>query len=132
MPFNKLHVPHDLPAATCHAINDLLHESLVETCGVNPDDSFCIVSRYPAGDMIFHPTFLGNRDPAATIVIEIALLAGRSDEQKEALFVDVRSRLAGIGFEPANSIMFLIENNPIDWSFSPAGSVKSVLARPTG
>ena len=127
MPFNKLHVPSDLPTETCHAINNLLHDSLVETCGVDPDDFFCLVSRYSPGDMIFHPTFLGQRDPAATVAIEIALLAGRSDEQKEALFKNVRKRLGGIGFEPANSIIFLIENNAIDWSFSPAGSVKSVL-----
>ncbi|MFY7906014.1 MAG: tautomerase family protein, partial [Burkholderiaceae bacterium] len=86
MPFNKLHVPHDLPAATCHAINDILHDSLVATCHVNPNDFFCLVCRYPAADMIFHPTYLGNRDPAATIVIEIALLAGRTDSQKEALY----------------------------------------------
>jgi hypothetical protein len=127
MPFNKLHVPQDLPVSTCHAINNLLHDSLVETCNVNPNDFFCLVSRYSASDMIFHPTFLGNRDPAATIVIEIALLAGRSDAQKESLFADVRRRLGEIGFEPDNSIMFLIENNAIDWSFSQAGSVKSVL-----
>lgn len=127
MPFNKLHVPQDLPASTCHAINCLLHDSLVEACNVNPNDIFCLVSRYPAPDMIIHPTFLGHRDPAATIVIEIALLAGRSDVQKEALFIDVRRRLGEIGFEPNNSIMFLLENNPIDWSFSQAGSVKSVL-----
>ena len=127
MPFNKLHVPQDLPAATCHAINDVLHDSLVATCNVNPNDFFCLVCRYPASDMIFHPTYLGNRDPAGTIVIEIALLAGRSDSQKEALFTHFRKGLAHIGFEPANSIMFLIENNPIDWSFSPVGSVKSVL-----
>nr|WP_315488182.1 tautomerase family protein [uncultured Rhodoferax sp.] len=127
MPFNKLHVPQDLPVSTCHAINKLLHDSLVETCNVNPNDFFCLVSRYYAPDMIFHPTFLGNRDPAATIVIEIALLAGRSDAQKESLFADVRRRLGEIGFEPNNSIMFLIENNAIDWSFSQAGSVRSVL-----
>lgn len=129
MPFNKLHVPHDLPVATCQAINNALHDSLVKTCNVNPDDFFCLVSRYPASDMIFHPTYLGKRDPAATIVIEIALLAGRSDQQKEALFTDVRRRLGNLGFEPDNSIMFLIENQAIDWSFSPAGSVQSVLAR---
>lgn len=127
MPFNKLHVPADLPVKTCHAINDLLHESLVETCGVNPDDFFCLVSRYTPDDMILHPTFLGNRDPSATVVIEIALLGGRSDEQKEALYKDVRKRMKEIGFDPANSILFLLENNPIDWSFSAAGSVKSVL-----
>jgi hypothetical protein len=127
MPFNKLHVPQALAAETCHAINNLLHDSLVETCAVNPQDYFCVVSRYAPDDMIFHPTFLGKRDPAATVVIEIPLLGGRTDAQKEALYKDVRRRLAGIGFNPDNSIMFLIENRPIDWSFSPAGSVKSVL-----
>ena len=65
---------------------------------------------------------------SGTIVIEIALLAGREDAQKEALFKDVRTRLAQIGFDPANSIMLLIENQPIDWSFSGAGSVKSAWA----
>lgn len=127
MPFNNLHVPQHLSVETCHAINNLLHECLVETCGVNPEDYFCLVSRYPAEQMIFHPTFLGKRDPASTIVIEIALLAGRSNEQKEALFKDVRYRLRTIDFDPANSIIFLLENKPIDWSFSDAGSVKSVL-----
>ena len=127
MPFNKLHVPQDLPAATCHAINDLLHDCLVETCGCNPEDNFCIVSRYAPEDMMLDPTFLGTRDPTGTIIIEIALLGGRSDAQKEALFTEVRCRLTGIGFNADNSIIYLLENAAIDWSFSPAGSVKSVL-----
>ena len=128
MPFNKIHVPHSLTVETCRAINDLLPASLVETCGSHPDDYFCLICRYSTDDMILHPTFLGDRDPSSTIIIEIALLAGRSDDQKEALYKDVRHRLRGIGFDPDNSIMFLIENRPIDWSFSSAGSVKSVLS----
>ncbi|MBX2853388.1 MAG: tautomerase family protein [Rhodobacteraceae bacterium] len=127
MPLNKLHVPQNLPVDTCRAINDLLHDSLVDTCGVKPEDYFCLVSRYPAEDMILHPTFMGNRDPAGTVIIEIALLTGRSDTQKEALYKEVRRRLREIDFNPENSIMYLIENNAIDWSFSEAGSVKSVL-----
>lgn len=127
MPFNRLHVPQALPIEMCQAINECLHASLVATCDVNRDDDFCLVSRYPRGDMICHPTFLGERDSNSTIVIEITLLAGRSDAQKESLYKDVRRRLSEIGFNPANSIIFLIENKPIDWSFSEAGSVKSVL-----
>jgi len=127
MPFNKIHVPEHLSSETCHAINDLLHDSLVETCGANSEDFFCVICRYNVQDMILHPTFLGERDPKNTIIIEIALLAGREDPKKEALFKDVRAKLEKIGFNPNNSIMFLIENKPIDWSFSPAGSVKSVL-----
>ena len=127
MPFNKLHVPQSLPIETCHAINDLLHDCLVDTCGVNPEDYFCLISRYLPEEMILHPTFMGKREPASTIIIEIALLVGRTDEQKEALFVDVRQRLKGVDFDPANSIIYLHENKPVDWSFSEAGSVKSVL-----
>ena len=127
MPFNKIHVPRDLPVETCRAINDALHDCLVESCGSHPDDYFCLICRYAPEDMILHPTFLGERDPTGTVIIEIALLAGRDDMQKEALFRDVRARLRGLGVDPANSIMFLIENRPIDWSFSEAGSVKTVL-----
>lgn len=127
MPFNRLHVPASLSAATCRKINDCLHQSLVATCGVNPDDDFCLVSRYAPEDMMCHPTFLGRREPQGTIFIEITLLTGRSDTQKEDLYRDVRERLDGIGFSPANSIIFLTENGPIDWSFSADGSVKKVL-----
>lgn len=127
MPFNKIHAPKALDAKTCHAINDVLHACLVETCAVQNDDFFCLVSRYEPEDMILHPSFLGDRDPAATVVIEIALLAGRSDAQKENLYQELRRRLRDVGFDPRNSIIYLIENNPIDWSFSEAGSVKKVL-----
>lgn len=127
MPFNKIHVPQDLAVEMCHAINDQLHESLVEICGVNPEDYFCLVSRYPEADMILHPTFLGTRDPAGTIIIEIALLSGRTETVKEAFYKDVRRRLRDIGFPAENSIIYLLENDPVDWSFSEAGSVKSVL-----
>lgn len=127
MPFSKIHVPRSLPTETSRAINTVLHDSLVATCGAHPNDDFAVVVRYDADDMIFHPTFLGDRDPTATIVVEIALLGGRADEVKERFYADFRERLTSIDFDPNNSIVFLVENNPIDWSFSPAGSVKAVL-----
>ena len=127
MPLSKLHVPKHLSPEKCQSIAEELHISLVDTCGVNPDDNFCLISRYSEEDMIVHPTFLGNRDPRATIITEITLLGGRSDEQKEALYKDFRNRIKNLGLEPNNTIVFLTENNAIDWSFSDAGSVKSVL-----
>ncbi|MEM9133586.1 MAG: tautomerase family protein [Actinomycetota bacterium] len=127
MPFNKLHVPTGTPAETCHRISDELHESLVNTCGVNAEDDFSLVCRYDPDDMLFHPTFLGVRNPANTIVIEITLLEGRTEEQKEALYQDVRRRLGELGLDPSSSIVFLNENRAIDWSFGPEGSVKHVL-----
>jgi hypothetical protein len=130
MPFSRLHVPESLSVETCRSINACLHASLVETCGVHPDDDFCLVSRYAPDDMMFHPAFLGRRDPRSSILIEITLLRGRDEHQKEALYADVRRRLDGIGFDAANAIIFLTENRAIDWSFSAAGSVKTVLGLP--
>lgn len=127
MPLSKLHVPRDLPVGTCQQINDLLHASLVQHCAVNPEDDFCIVTRYAPEDMILHPTYLGERDANATVIIDITLLAGRTDEQKEAFYGDLRTRLSDMGFPPDNAIIYLTENGPIDWSFSQSGSVKKVL-----
>jgi hypothetical protein len=127
MPLSKLHMPDTFSHELCRSIGEALHASLVETCGVNPDDNFCLISKYTASEMVIHPTFLGRRDPKATMVVEITLLAGRTDQQKEALYRDFRARLSKTGVEPNNSIVFLVENRAVDWSFSDAGSVKSVL-----
>ena len=127
MPLNKLHVPRDLPAETCIQINTLLHTALVQRFAINPEDDFCIVMRYAPDDMMLHPTFLGVRDPAASIIIDITLMSGRTDAQKEAFYSDLRHQLKETGFPPENAIVFLTENNPIDWSFSQSGSVKKVL-----
>jgi hypothetical protein len=127
MPLSKIHVPQLLSKEICQLIAEELHTSLVNTCGVKKDDNFCLITRYSQNDMIIHPEFLGNRDPDSCVVVEIALLGGRSDEQKEALYTDFRKRLNQIGFAANNSIVYLIENSAIDWSFSDAGSVKKVL-----
>ncbi len=127
MPFSKLHVPRHLPPSACQAINAELHESLVQCCAVNPDDNFCLVTRYDTQDMLLHPHFLGERDPDNTVVVEVALLSGRTEAQKEDFYADFRVRLQRIGFEPRNSIVFLLENSALDWSFSPEGSVRKQL-----
>ncbi|MEM9144995.1 MAG: tautomerase family protein [Pseudomonadota bacterium] len=127
MPLSKLHVPAECPVETCRAMAQAPHDSLVETCGVHPDDNSCLITRRAAEDVIVHPSFLGERDPALTVFVEIILRGGRSDDQKEALYADFRARLEALGIDPRNSILGLIENDAIDWSFSPAGSVKRVL-----
>ena len=92
-----------------------------------PEDDFCLINRYSPEDRIINPVCLGNRDPAATVVIEIALLSGRTEEQKEALYAAVRRRMPGIGLKPENAIIYLLENSALDWSFSEVGSVKRAL-----
>jgi hypothetical protein len=64
-------------------------------------------------------------DPTAYDAFRVRLSAGRNSATYRK--TDVRRRLNGIDINPANSIIFLTENKPVDWSFSEARSVKSVL-----
>lgn len=127
MPLSKIHAPETLPDPLCRQIAEQLHRSLVDTCGVHPDDNAYLISKYAGGRMNVHPTFLGKRDVKATIIVEVTFLSGRTNDQKEALYEDFRNGLKHIGVPPQNAIVSLVENHPIDWSFSEAGSVKRVL-----
>lgn len=126
MPFSKINLPSDFDAQFGQKIAQELHLSMVNTCGVDPDDNFCVISRSDASDHIIHPSFMGQRDPKRTIVMEITLLSGRTDSQKEALYSDCRNRLERLGINGSDVIVYLVENSAVDWSFGPVGSVQKV------
>lgn len=127
MPINRLHVPKDLGAPTCRALNALIHTAFVEACEVNPQDDFTYVARYDAQDMLLHPDFLGPRDPARTILLETTILGGRTAEQKEAFYAALYSGLPGIGLDPRNMIVSITEAGTRDFAFGPEGSVHKAL-----
>ena len=89
----------------------------------HPDDDFTLVTRYAPEDILLHPSHLCERDPTKTFIVEITLLSGRTADQKEALYRDVRQRIGRLGLKPENSILYLVENAPVDWSFHPDGSL---------
>jgi len=126
MPFAKINLPLEYDAQFGQSIAEELHLSLVKACGVHPDDNFCLISRSKDSERTIHPSFMGRRDPKKTVVIEITLLSGRADDQKEALYFDCRKRLEKLGVNGSDVIVYLVENRAIDWSFGPEGSVQKV------
>lgn len=128
MPLSKIHVPARISEGLRRALAEQLHASLVETCEVHEDDDFSLITAYSDGEMILHPSFMGDRDVHSTIIVEITLLAGRTETQKEALYQNFRVGLANLGLSPENAIIYLLENGPVDWSFSTIGSIKTARA----
>lgn len=126
MPLSKIKLPSKLDAGLRHEIAEHLHASLVNTCDVAPDDNFCLITRHDDDKRIIHPSLLGRSDPMKTIVMEIMLLAGRTDGQKEELYRDIRRRLEGIGIRAGNVFVYLVENSSTNWSFGLEGFVKKM------
>lgn len=126
MPFTKINLSLVYDVQLGQNIAEELHLSLVNTCSVHPDDNFCLISRSENSERIIHPSFMGRRDPTKTVVVEITLLSGRKDSQKEALYTDCRERLEKLGINSSDVIVYLVENSAIDWSFGAEGSVQKV------
>jgi len=116
MPLARLSVPAHLAPARIRALADAVHEGLVETCGVPPNDRFQLVSTYVPEMMFIDPTFPDvARTPDASI-IEILFLEGRTIDQKKNLFRRIADRAVRAGFSGDDVMITLIENATVDWS----------------
>lgn len=116
MPLARLYVPIHLSDDSVRHLVDAVHTALVTTCDVEEDNHFALVMRLPANSMVIDPHF-GNlsRSPDASIV-EILFLSGRTDEQKRRLYRSVIEQAQRQGWLPADIMISLTENTPIDWS----------------
>jgi hypothetical protein len=116
VPLARISVPAHLAPAKIRALADAVHDGLVETCGVSPNDRFQLVSTYVREMMFIDPTFPDvARTPEASI-IEILFLQGRTVDQKRNLFRRIADRAVSAGFFGDDVMIALIENAPVDWS----------------
>jgi hypothetical protein len=116
MPLSRLSVPLHLSPARVRALADAVHDGLVATCDVPPDDRFQLVSRFAPEAMIVNPTFGGVQRSADACIVEITFLAGRSAAQKQRLYRHVVACAAEAGLRADDILIALAENQAIDWS----------------
>src|SRR5687767_7418331 len=116
MPLARISVPAHLSAEKIRALADAVHEALVATCDVPPNDRFQLISRFPAEAMLIDPSFPDVARSADASIVEIIFLAGRDDQRKQRLYRDLVERAVAAGFRADDIMVALTENAPIDWS----------------
>jgi phenylpyruvate tautomerase PptA (4-oxalocrotonate tautomerase family) len=117
MPLVRITVSDARDDAALAALGEAVHDALVETLQVPPDDRFQIHDRRPAAQLVADPRYLGieRRDP---VVVEVTLRAGRTVELKRAFYrrlVELAAARADI--RPQDVMIVLRENELADWSF---------------
>ena len=86
MPLARLSVPSCLSPEKVRALADAVHEGLVETCGMPPNERFQVISAYAPEMMFVDPTFPNvARTPEASIDRD-SISRGTHDRSEEALF----------------------------------------------
>ncbi|MBG0855111.1 tautomerase family protein [Streptomyces spinoverrucosus] len=100
------------------AIGDAVHEALMETLGIPPDDYFQILTAHDGTHgTLRYGDYLGVRRDAGIVYIAITLRAGREPDRKRALYrriAELAETHAGV--EPRNVFVTLTENGDADWS----------------
>ncbi|MBN6039627.1 tautomerase family protein [Amycolatopsis sp. 195334CR] len=100
------------------ALGRAVHEALGETADVPPDDRFQILTSHDGTRSdLRYDDYLGVPHDEGIVYVAITLRAGRTPEQKKALYrriAELAQEYAGT--EPRNVFVALTENAPIDWS----------------
>ena len=111
------------------AVADGVHQALVETAGVPPDDRFQSLHEVPPADLHWSATYLGLQRTGAVVFVQVFLNLGRTVEVKKALYARIASKLAAApGLRPEDVLVNLVEVPRENWSFG--GGVMSYPPAP--
>ena len=118
MPLVRITLAQGTSAAHRRAIADGVHQALVETAGVPPDDRFQSVHEVAPSDLHWSATYLGLERTAAIVFIQIFLNFGRTVEVKKALYGRIAEKLqASPGLRKEDVLVNLVEVPRENWSF---------------
>ncbi len=100
------------------AIGDGVHRALVEAIGIPVLDRFQVLQGHPAPGLVFDREYLGIPRTEGFVAVQITLSAGRSLEQKRALYAAIARNLAASpGVRPEDVFVNLVEVAKENWSF---------------
>ena len=118
MPLVRISLVKGKPEAYRRKIGEAIHKALVGTINVPPLDRFQLITEHAPGDLIYDSNFLGIARSSDLLIVQITLSAGRSLDQKRALYRGICDNLAAsAGIRPEDVWINLVEVARENWSF---------------
>ena len=108
MPLVRIDLRAGHSPAVRQALGDAVHQAMVETIKIPPDDRF----------QVYDPGYLGIARSGGIVFIQITLNGGRTVEQKRALYARIAALVSErTGVRPADVLVSLVEVPRENWSF---------------
>jgi phenylpyruvate tautomerase PptA (4-oxalocrotonate tautomerase family) len=118
MPLVRITLAAGKPAQYRRAVADGIHDALVETASVPPEDRFQVVEEVSAGNLVCSPSYLGVDHTPDVIFVQIFLNRGRTVEVKAELYAAIAAKLAeSPGVRKGDVIVNLVEVSRENWCF---------------
>ena len=117
MPFVRIDLQHGKDAGYRHKIGDIVYEALVSAAGVPQHDRFQVITERDPANFLFDRDYLGIHRTDDLIVIQITFNAGRSLDQKKALYRAIAQGLhEALGVRLEDVFINLVEVPKENWS----------------
>ena len=118
MPLVRISLAEGKPAPYRRQVGDAIHRALVGTIGVPALDRFQLITEHEPENFVYDREFLGIERSPDLVIIQITLSAGRTLEQKRALYRRIADNLASaVGLRPQDAWINLVEVAKENWSF---------------
>src|ERR1700730_1774566 len=118
MPLVRISLKKRKSPADLAALSESVHRAMVETINVPPDDRFQMIHEHSPESLVADRRYLGIERSDDVVLIQITLNAGRTLEQKRALYRGIADRLAASPGLPSEDILVsLVEVPKENWSF---------------
>ncbi len=118
MPLVRVSLREGKSPSYLESIGQSIHHAMVETIGVPAEDRFQIFSEHSGEGLVYDPNYLGIERDDDIVVIQITLNAGRTLDQKRALYRAVAENLSKEpGVRTENVLIGLVEVGKENWSF---------------
>jgi phenylpyruvate tautomerase PptA (4-oxalocrotonate tautomerase family) len=118
MPLVRISLVKGKPETYRRKVGDAIHRALVEAVGVPPLDRFQLLTEHEPGDIVYDSNYLGIARTSDLVIVQITLSAGRSLEQKRALYRRIAANLAAaVGLRKEYAWINLVEVSKENWSF---------------
>ncbi len=118
MPLVRISLRQGKPEVYRRAIGDSVHQALAETINVPAADRFQVITEHGSAGLIYDATYLGIERTDDMVIVQITLNAGRSVDQKRALYARIVELLVeNPGVRPQDVLINLVEVPRENWSF---------------
>ena len=118
MPLVRIALRQGKPAAYRRAVGESVHRAMVEAINVPPLDRFQLITEHGQDELVYDPSYLDIERTDDVIFVQITLNAGRTTDQKRALYAHIVELLKDKpGVRPEDVLINLVEVPKENWSF---------------
>jgi 4-oxalocrotonate tautomerase len=118
MPLVRVSIREGTSAEFRAAVGNAIHDAMIATIDVPPDDRFQIFTSHRPDELVFDRRYLGIDRGEGFLAIQITLNAGRTLEKKRALYARIAENLErSPGIRRQDLLVNLVEVSKENWSF---------------